>query len=771
MALARIRRNPLSSIALMLLMGIGSATAGAGVATLVETVGATERLFTLAKAPDAVQMHVGAVDARELDAFAAEHHDLIVDHQDQVALQLDNLDLRIDGDSDVARAGVMDLLLVTQNPRFDFLIGSDGRPVVVDEGEIAVSDYYAQAYALERGDRIELTVGAGVEAYTVSHIVRDAQMGPSLVNSKRFVVSAADWNHLAATLPQEHILTFRLSDGAGERFAEAYRLGHLPANGAAVDGELLRLIGALTDGLVSILSILVSIVLLAITMLCLRIMVLTALEEDVRRIGLLRALGFSHRQVTRMLLLGYGVHAAAGLLIALVLVGPVTMILAGDGRAPLTGGQAMPAGLAALLTLIVASALPLALAAQLLRRVRGISPLTALVQPRVSPTTRRPRGLRWDRSFPVSARLAVRGLTTRRTTAALLIVMVACGVVLSSMPGRVTQTIAAPEFVTAMGVGQSDIRAFIRGGADDDASVRLERALQADPDVERFASATSFRVDLVGSESSESTESTESIALEVGDASLFPLTYARGSGPTRPGDVALSALAAQSAGVDVGQSVELSAGGAAQRYRVTGIYHDITNGGRSGKTVSFDQDAGSALWHTVMIDVRGGVDPNIKASSWAQQHSAATFTELDRFVHYTLGDTVDRLRTASLIAWAAAVTVMFLVFALRGRLESARDESSLRLLRLLGWPVAALRRIALLRAAGVATIGLLLGWIATEALGPAVLGATLSSFGGGATALIAPNASFVVPGAAVAIAAVMGALLATAAAPPLRNES
>lgn len=768
MALARIRRNPLSSIALMLLMGIGSATAGAGVATLVETVGATERLFTLAKAPDAVQMHVGAVEARELDAFAAEHHDLIDDHQNQVALQLDNLDLRIDGDSDVARAGVMDLLLVTQNPRFDFLVGADGRPVVVDEGEIAVPDYYAQAYALERGDRIELAVGDGVEAYTVSHIVRDAQMGPSLVNSKRFVVSAADWNHLAATLPQEHILTFRLSDGAGERFAEAYRLGDLPANGAAVDGELLRLIGALTDGLVSILSILVSIVLLAITMLCLRIMVLTALEEDVRRIGLLRALGFSHRQVTRMLLLGYGLHAAAGLLIALVLVGPVTMILAGDGRAPLTGGQAMPADLAALLTVIVTSALPLALAAQLLRRVRGISPLTALVQPRVSPTTRRPRGLRWDRAFPVSARLALRGLTTRRTTAALLIAMVACGVVLSSMPGRVTQTIAAPEFVTAMGVGQSDIRAFIRGGADDDASVRLERSLQADPDVERFASATSFRVDLVGSERSESTES---IALEVGDASLFPLTYARGSGPMRPGEVALSTLAAQSAGVDVGNSVELSAGGAAQRYRVTGIYHDITNGGRSGKTVSFDQDAGSALWHTVMIDVRGGVDPNTKASTWAQQHSAATFTELDRFVHYTLGDTVDRLRTASLIAWAAAVTVMFLVFALRGRLESARDDSSLRLLRLLGWPVAALRRIALLRAAGVATIGLLLGWIVTEALGPAVLGATLSSFGGGATALVAPNASFVVPGVAVAIAAVVGTLLATAAAPPLRNES
>ncbi|MCI1017219.1 hypothetical protein HWD99_01140 [Microbacterium sp. C5A9] len=765
MAFARIRGNPVSSVSLILLMAISSATAGAGVATLVSTIGATERLFALAEAPDAVQMHVGPLETASLDSFVATHQDIIDDHQVQDALQLDNQDLRVQGTSDAARDGVMDLLLVTQSPRFDFLLGPDGTPTNVRDGEIAVPGYYADAYDLVRGDPVEISAHGDVRTFTVADIVHDAQMGPSLVNSKRFVVSEGDWNDLAERLPVEHIITFRLVDDAGDRFAEAYRQAGLPANGAAVDGSLLRLITALTDGIVAILTILVSIVLLAITMLCLRIMVLTALEQDARRIGVMRAIGFSHREVSSTLLLGYAVHSGLAVLVALLLVFPASALLRGGDVAP-SVGRDDPGNLAMLLAVVVASVIPTALAAQLLRRVRRVSPLLALTRPGVSaPTRRRPRPLRWHLPIPVGVRLAVRGLTTRVTAAVLLIVMVGCAVALGALPQRVTQTVAAPDFVTTMGVGQSDLRAFLREGGDADAGAQLERSLHDDPDIDRFARTTSFRVALIAD------TRTEDVALEVGDMSAFPLSYARGDAPAVPGDIALSTLAAEEAGVDVGQSVEVDSGGASHRYRVTGVYHDITNGGRSGKTVELHGDQGVPLWQTFVIDLRDGVDQRSKASALALDHPAAAVTELDRFVHYTLGDTVERLKTAAMIAWVAAAVVMLLVFALRGRLEAARDESDLRLLRLLGWSRGELRTIALVRSVGVAGAGLLLGWIATESLGPGVLGATLSSFGGGATDLVAANGWSLITGPVVAAAAVVGGLIASAHSPALLNES
>lgn len=766
MTAARIRRNPLSSIALMLLIALSSATAGAGVFALTSSIGATEQLFRLAQAPDAVQMHVGAIDPEALDSFAAANPDIVRDHQAQVALQLDNLALRVDGASDVARAGVMDLLLVTQSPRFDLLLDAEGRPVAVRDGGIAVPSYYASAYELARGDTLELVIDGAAEPFTVSDIVHDAQMGPSLVNSKRFVVSPDDWQRLSGSLPEEHILTFQLAEGTGERFAEAYRLAQLPANGAAVDGALLRLITALSDGLVAIVTILVSLILLSITMLCLRIMVLTALEEDARRIGVLRAIGFSHRDVQGTLLVGYAVHAAVGLIVSLFLVWPVSALLMGPGSTTLTGPQGGAAAAAMTVTVVITSALSIALAAQLLRGVRRISPLAALTRPQLSPKPgRRPRRLRWDLPLPATVRLAARGLTSRPGAAVLLIAMVACAVTLSSLPLRVTQTIAAPDFVTVMGVGQSDIRAFVREGADESAAGRLERALTDDTDIDRFASATSYRVDLVtGSDR-------ESIALEVGDTSLFPVAYVQGTAPSRPGEIALSTLAAEQAGVEVGQSVEMSSGGATHRHRVTAIYHDITNGGRSGKAASFDGDTGAPLWRTVLIDVREGVDQHAKAEALSGDHPAATFTELDRFVQYTLGDTVERMQAASIVAGGSAAAVMLLVFALRGRLESARDETDLRLLRLLGWSGCAVRAVPLIRAATVAALGLLLGGIATEALGPSVLGAMLSSFGGGATALPPPNVLPAVAAASVVAAVLAGTVLASLTLPPLRNES
>ena len=765
MAFARIRGTPVSSVSLILLMAISAATAGAGVATLVSTIGATERLFTLAEAPDAVQMHVGPLETSSLDSFAATHRDIIDDHKVQDALQLDNQDLRMHGMTDAARDGVMDLLLVTQSPRFDFLLGPDGTPTSVHDGEIAVPEYYADAYDLVRGDTLEIAADGDVQTFTVADIVRDAQMGPSLVNSKRFVVSEGDWNHLAERLPVEHIITFRLADDAGDRFAEAYRLAGLPANGAAVDGSLLRLIAALTDGLVAILSILVSIVLLAITLLCLRIMVLTALEQDARRIGVLRAIGFSHREVSSTLLLGYAVHSGAAVLIAVLLAFPASALLRG-GDVASSDDHGTAVTFAMLLAVVVTSAIPTVLAAYLLRRVRRISPLLALTRPGVSAQTRRrPRPLRWEVPVPVTVRLAVRGLTTRGTTSVLLIVMVGCAVALAALPQRVTQTIAAPDFVTTMGVGQSDLRAFVREGAEAGAGDALEQSLRDDPDIARFATATSFRVALIAD------DRTDDVALEVGDTSTFPLAYARGEAPAAPGELALSTLAAQKAGVDVGQSVQVESGGTTHRYRITGLYHDITNGGRSGKTVELRGDQGTPLWQTFLVDLRDGVDQSGKAATLALDHPSATFTELDRFVHYTLGDTVERLKAASTIAWAAAAVVMLLVFALRGRLEATRDDSDLRLLRLLGWSRGGLRRITLFRVVAVAGAGLLLGWIVTESLGPGVLGATLSSFGGGATDLVAANGWSLITGPVVAAAAVVGGLIASAHSPALLNES
>jgi putative ABC transport system permease protein len=765
MAFARIRGNPVSSVSLILLIAISAATAGAGVATLVSTIGATERLFTLAEAPDAVQMHVGPLETSSLDSFAATHGDIIDDHQVQDALQLDNQDLRMHGMTDAARDGVMDLLLVTQSPRFDFLLGPDGTPTSVRDGEIAVPDYYADAYDLVRGDTVEIAVQGDVQVFAVADVVSDAQMGPSLVNSKRFAVSEGDWNHLAERLPVERIITFRLVDDAGDRFAEAYRLAGLPANGAAVDGSLLRLIAALTDGLVAILSILVSIVLLAITLLCLRIMVLTALEQDARRIGVLRAIGFSHREVSSTLLFGYAVQSGVAVLVALFLVFPASALLRG-GEVASSVGHGTAVTLVMLLAVVVTAAIPTVLAASLLRRVRRISPLLALTRPGVSAQTRRrPRPLRWELPVPVTVRLAVRGLATRGTTAVLLIVMVGCAVALAALPQRVTQTIAAPDFVTTMGVGQSDLRAFVREGAEAGAGDALEQSLRDDPDIARFAMATSFRVALIAD------DRTDDVALEVGDTSTFPLAYARGEAPTVPGELALSTLAAQNAGVDVGQSVQVDSGGTTHRYRITGLYHDITNGGRSGKVLELRGDQGKPLWQTFLIDLRDGVDQSGKAATFALDHPSATFTELDRFVHYTLGDTVERLKTASTIAWAAAAVVMLLVFALRGRLEATRDESDLRLLRLLGWSRGGLRRITLFRVVAVAGAGLLLGGIATESLGPGVLGATLSSFGGGTTDLVGASGWSLITGPVVAAAAVVGGLIASAHSPALLNES
>lgn len=304
-----LRKKSVSAM-LFALIFASALLASGGTGMILYVFESTNSLMTKAAVPHYVQMHSGALDVRAIDRWAARNR-LVREHQIVEMVPVEGSRLYFGGRDAPETASVMDFYFVRQNERFDFLLNLDNERVDVAPGEIAVPIYFMRQRQLAAGDRLRIVHPEYVREFVIRDFVRDAQMNPSIVHSKRFVIHPDDYDFLKRHAGAvEYLIEFRLHDaGHLGAFHAQYESSGLPGTGPAVDMNLFRLLNALTDGIVSAALLMVSLVLMLIAMLCVRLTLLSTMEEDVREIGVLKALGASRRFIRRIYLAKYIVLA------------------------------------------------------------------------------------------------------------------------------------------------------------------------------------------------------------------------------------------------------------------------------------------------------------------------------------------------------------------------------------------------------------------------------------------------------------------------------
>ena len=94
--------------------------------------------------------------------------------------------------------------------------------------------------------------------------------------------------------------------------------------------------------------------------------------------------------------------------------------------------------------------------------------------------------------------------------------------------------------------------------------------------------------------------------IETGDFSVFPLNYLEGSAPDSEGEISLSHANASQDGLNkkVGDEVVVKVGGTEKTLKVSGIYQDITNGGKTAKAhTSLGVNEEAVLWYILYMDL------------------------------------------------------------------------------------------------------------------------------------------------------------------------
>jgi putative ABC transport system permease protein len=713
-----VARNRSVTAVLIVLMMLSVVLATASAGTLVRLIGASSSLMARADAPHVAQMHAGTFDQQVVDRWAAQRPE-VDEHQTMLLLGIDGANLFFDGEPQTT--SIQQNSLVVPNGAHDLLLDLDDQPITaVPEGQIVLPVIYQVQDGLQVGDTVSIVTADGfAKDLTISGFARDSIMNPAITSSKRLAVSPADLEEVRAhTGEVEHLVEFWLHDPATQTagFEKAYLDSGMPSAGPLVDSATFQMLTMIGDGMVAAVLILVSMLLLVVGLLCLRFSFLTAVEQDYREIGVLKAIGVAPRDVRRIYLTKYASLAAIASVLGLLGGLALTPLLTRNitrymGTAASIWRWIVPV-LAALLLFVVLVLFVLVL----LRRFRRISAVTALSS---GATSQQPRGgrLRLHRSrMPVQVRLGTMDVVRRWPTYLLLFFVFAVSTFIMIVPINSATTATDPDFIHYMGIGPVDLRVDLRHAGDTSSAefARIVDELEADASVAALAPMVTTRNDTVDKDGNPA-----SLYVENGDHTRLPLRYAEGRAPADASEIALSLLALNEVGGEVGGTLPVTVDGEAQDLTIVGSYQDITNGGKTAKS-SLSTEGAEVMWYVVGVELVPGTDATEASVAYADQLAPAKVAAIEQWRAQTLRPIAGQVTRTAVIAAVAAVALAVLMTALFARMLIARDAGQIAIQRAIGADDAGLRQQYLTRILLVLVLGVLIGTLAANTLGERV---------------------------------------------------
>ncbi len=722
----RIIRNDMAkskaiTLTTMLFVAAAALLVSLAAILVVNLTGAIDTLMTRAQTPHFMQMHAGALDMGRLAAFA-EQQEAVADFQVLEFLNMDGAQIVFSGGS--LAGSVQDNGFAVQSEQFDFLLDLDGKIIQPAAGELYVPVNYLQDGTTHAGDRVMV---AG-QPFTVAGFHRDSQMNSLLSSSKRFLVSHDDLAALKDFGSVEYLIEFRLHDLAAlGAFETAYTAAGLEANGPTITYPLFRMLNGLSDGLMIAVILLVSLLVVAVAFLCIRFTLLAKIEDDYREIGVMKAIGLRVADIKKIYLAKYAAMAAAGSLLGFALSLVLRDALLANIR--LFMGESANASLAPLLGIGSVLLVFLAIMAYVngvLGRFRKIPPAEAIrfgfAQEKSSGGKR--FHLSMNKLLSTNVFLGLKDVLARKKLYATMLAVLVLAAFIIIVPQNLYNTIAAESFITYMGVGKSDLRLDVQQTDHiAEKSAAIAAALERDADIARYVVLTTQTYSARLDDGSEAR-----IKVELGDHAVFPLAYAAGRAPVTENEIALSVMQASDLGKQVGDVLPLIIAGQEQALTVSGLYSDVTNGGKTAKAVFSDSSA-DIMWSVISAELVDAARLDAKIAGYAGQFAFAKVSDIDEVIAQTYGSTMNSIGRAAYAAVGVALTIALLITLLFMRMLVAKDRYAIAVMKAFGFTNADIKTQYVARAAFVLVVGILLGTLLANTLGERLAGAVIAAFG------------------------------------------
>lgn len=754
------KKNPWNHVILFLLMTLSVTLAVSVCLMLVQLFSSITAMYETAKPPHFLQMHKGELSQEAIDEFNAGYPDIVY-WQTVPMIDVYGEELTITaGDMGSSEAAAeqrkkadtladcrLDISLVKQNETYDVLLDENRNKLKINPGEIGVPIILLEQYSLQRGDIITLKSGEVEKSFEVAAYVYDGQMNSTLCSSTRFLLSDNDFDALLGTVGEtEYLIEAYFTDsGISAAYQTAYEQSEkdLPKNGQAVTYPILFLLSAMTDILTAMVILLTGLLLIAIALLCLRYSILAKVEEEQLEIGTMKALGIPEKGIRglylgeiRILMLA---GCACGLLLAVLSVNLLTGHMSRTfGSQPL-GAMAL---LYALLTCAVVYGIVIAFAGKVLGRLKRATVTDLLITEKGFGRKRAAvkDGIHKNRYLPVNLLL---GWKEVRHGYGIIFGLLLIVTFLMTVPYRMVQTMEHEEFITYMGSPVCDLLLEVEQGAGlQERYSEAKKLLQTElgrGSISGFQELKRVRLQAEGME-----KEPVGIHIDTGEAAGRGLRYLTGNAPETEKEIALSLLLAEELGKRTEDTVTLLAEGKTQEFTVSGIYQDVTSGGRTAKMLrSFGGEEAEQYSFQIMLNTKsasGYSGGKQESQNWQLRQQTAerlrealgngySIENMEEFVGQTLGGVTAQVKQGAAGAFIIGAALTILIVLLFMRLRMAREAAALSTKRAMGIPFGAMVKQELYPLLIAGGLGILCGGLLAECLGDDLISLLFAALG------------------------------------------
>lgn len=720
-----LTRNKVVTITLFIFILLASMLVSSSINIIIELTNSMTSLFQKSHTPHYVQMYSGKLQQKEIDKFSSKTP-YIKKQQTSELLNINGANIFLGNKVENQANSVLENSFTKQNDKFDFLLDMDNQIMQIKDGEIGVPVYYMKQSNLKIGDTIKIINGNFFMEFTIKDFIRDSQMNPSLVTSKRFLISDNDWNTLKSNIGEsEYLIEFILDDiNKISEFETLYQSTKLPQTGTSVTYSIYKLLNSLSDGIVITIIILISILLITISILCLRFTLITTIEEDYREIGVMKAIGIKNGNIQNLYLIKYLLIASFASFLGYILslfIGPLFTknIYIYMGAIDKTIFSILVPFIGSVLVFLSV----VFFCKVILKKFKKISVVNALRGNRST------NSVKYGFSFQIHKNkitntnilLGLNEVLKKITVYGLLCFVYTICIFIMIVPTNFLNTIKSPEFITYMGAGKSDIRIDLPQTKQTKHLFNsiLEK-INVDNDVKKYASFTTSSYKIKNKDGK-----IENIKIENGNFRTFPLTYVKGSAPMKENEIALSVINANELEKSIGDNLSIFLKDKELILTVSGIYQDITYGGKTAKAM-LPSSEDNILWHIVNLNLKPGVNVADKLKQYSINYYPAKITDMNNYTSQTLGSVISQLRLVIKLAVVISIAISSLITAMFFKMLIAKDTPQTAIMFSLGFSTKDIRIQYITRALLILIIGTVLGVIMANTLGQKISGLLLS---------------------------------------------
>ncbi|QOY35252.1 ABC transporter permease [Anaerobacillus isosaccharinicus] len=716
-----ILKSKLVTLTTMIFVAAAAMLVSLAAILVINLSGAIDTLMEEAKTPHFLQMHSGEIDMERLESFA-KNNSQVDEFQVLEFLNVEGAEIMFNETS--LANNVQDNGFSRQSEKFDFLLDLDGNVIKVSDGELYVPISYMIDGTTEIGDMAVI----GGKEFTVTGFLRDSQMNSTLSSSKRFLVSKNDYEEIKGFGNMEYLIEFRLKDLSElGKFEANYVSAGLEANGPTITYPLFKTINAISDGLMIAVLLLISILVVAIAFMCIRFTLLAKIEDDYREIGVLKALGLRISDIKKIYLAKYAAIAAVGSIFGLLLSFIFKGMLLENIRLYMGESENASYGLVfGIIGVLVVFLAIIGYVNGVLRRFRKISVAEAILfgnsDGKISSGTH--FCLSRNILFGTNVFLGIKDVLARKKIYSTMLIVLVISSFITIVPQNLYNTISAKSFITYMGIGSSDMRIDIQQTNNiSEKTADIIKKMDNDSDISNFVALTTRKFQVKMGDNS-----IESIKIELGDHSIFPVKYSKGREPLGEDEIALSTINANEFGKEVGDVLTLVIAGREKNFIISGIYSDVTNGGKTAKAV-FSENSADIMWSVISAELSDKSNVSSKVSEYGSRYNFAKVSSIDHYIKQTYGSTISSIRKAAIAAIAVSLIITVLVTLLFMKMLVTKDRYSIVVMKALGFTNLDIVLQYISRSCLVLFVGILLGTILANTLGEVLAGAVISSFG------------------------------------------